>query len=579
MTHWYARFVTRFHPFAPEAAGTIRRMRTAMLLFMATVSLQAQPDARARDAERAQKVDALFAEWNRTDGPGFSIAVIRDGEIVLAKGYGMADLERDVRISPRSVFDIGSTSKQFTATAILLLEQEGKLSLDDDIRKHLPDFAAYERPVTIRQLIHHTSGMRDYLTLMELGGLSVSNDYSDDETLSWIARQKALNFAPGEEHLYSNSGYYVLAQIVERASGMSLRKYSAEKIFEPLGMTNTHFHDDPTEVVRHRAIGYAPAASGYAIEMSNYHVVGDGGVYTTTEDLAKWDANFHEPKVGGAALLAALHRRGKLQNGEELDYASALVHGTHGGLRMVSHGGAWAGYRSDMVRFPEQKLTVIALANFVNADPTSLALSVADVYLGTPSTSAAPPSAATKPRAWTAAQMASFAGLYVDRKTGIYRTVQVRDGKLWYLRGTRPTELRPAADDSFELAGSPLSVRFTTSAMEALTPGKPAIVFARVQQVTPAAAELAHHAGEYRSDEIVSPHYLRVRDGQLVARIGYSREEVVLHPRESDVFEGDGVTLRFFRDEAGGIASYTVAAGRVKEIRFDRVRSDGTPVK
>ncbi|HYO75165.1 MAG TPA: serine hydrolase domain-containing protein [Thermoanaerobaculia bacterium] len=549
-------------------------MRTLLFLLLAAISLQAQPERDARDVERAEKVDALFAAWNRTDAPGYSVAVIRDGKTVFAKGYGMADLERDVRITPRTVFDIGSTSKQFTAAAVLLLEQEGKLSLDDDIRKYLPELRAYERPVTIRHLIHHTSGMRDYLALMGFAGLSFSNDYSDHETLSWIARQKALNFAPGEEHLYSNSGYYVLGQLVARVSGMSLRKYAAQKIFEPLGMTNTHFHDDPTEVVRHRAIGYAPAGSGYTIEMSNYHVVGDGGLYTTTEDLAKWDANFYDPVVGGATFLESLHRRGKLASGEELNYASALVHGTHSGHRTVSHGGSWAGYRADMLRFPEKKLTVIALSNVASADPSTLARSVADIYLDTPTPVAAPPSQKTssgKPKAWTAAQLQAFASLYVDPKTGTYRTVEMRDGKLWYLRGTRPVELRPLADGTFELTGSPLILRFSNDTVEALLPGQPKTVFSRVVAVTPTPAELAVYAGEYRSDEIAAPHHLSVREGALTARIGFSAETLVFRPRERDVFESnDGVRLRFHRDAQGAINAYTIGAGRVKNIRFER---------
>ncbi|HEY0142999.1 MAG TPA: serine hydrolase domain-containing protein [Thermoanaerobaculia bacterium] len=560
-------------------------MRIALLLLLATFSIHAQtPNAtQAADDARAAKVDALFAEWNRADTPGYSVAVIRDGKTVLARGYGSADLERDVRITPRSVFDIGSTSKQFTAASILLLEQEGKLSIDHEVRKYIPELRDYGKPLTIRHLLNHTSGIRDYLTLAALGGLSFSNDYSDEETLSWITAQKALNFLPGEEHLYSNSGYYLLGQIVERASGMSLRQYAAKKIFEPLGMTNTHFHDDPDEIVKHRAIAYSPAKNGFRIDMSRYHVVGDGAVYTTTEDLAKWDTNFYQPKVGGAALLDALQQRGKLNNGEQLDYAAGLSHGTHRGFRLVGHGGGWAGYRTDMIRFPEQRLTVIAISNLGSADPSSMARSVAEIYLDAPLPSnsgakseakaEAPKPSEAKAVTLSAAELEKLAGQYVDRKQGSYATVQLRDGKLYYLRGTRPYELRPLGNGRFEMVGPPVSMTFQGDTLEVQMRGKP---FASMQRTTDApvlsATDLAAYAGEYRSEEVPAPHRLRVHEGKLVARAGYDTKDVVLWPRERDVFEGDGLTLRFVRDDKGAIVAYSVNAGRVQNIRFERVQ-------
>ncbi|HYC93930.1 MAG TPA: serine hydrolase domain-containing protein [Thermoanaerobaculia bacterium] len=512
------------------------------------------------------KVDALFSDVDKPDSPGYAVAVIQNGQIVHARGYGMADLERDVKLTPQSVFDIGSTSKQFTAACILLLEQEGKLALGDDIRKHLPEMPAYERPVTVGHLLHHTSGIRDYLTLMTLAGLDARNDFTDEETLALIARQKALNFLPGDEYLYSNSGYYLLSQIVERASGRSLRRYADEKIFKPLGMTSTHFHDDPAEVVKRRAIGYAPSKDGFRISMSNYHVTGDGALYTTVEDLAKWDANFYEPKVGGQALLDAQHRVGKLTGGKELPYAAGLMIRKHEGLRMVQHGGAWMGYRAQLVRFPEKKLSVAVLSNLGSANPDEKAMKIAALYLDLKP--AETPAAPVKADAIRIApeELARYAKTYYNQRGGGYRRVEVRDGKLMY----GPRELRPVGGAKFSLDGPvPVFLTFRENSALVEVEGEEPNEIPAVQLVTPDAAALAQYAGQYRSEELQAGHRLRVKDGALHVRPGYG-QEVKLEPRERDVFEGQGVLVRFRRDANGAIRGYTIGAGRVTNISFDR---------
>ena len=338
--------------------------------------------ATAQEIDLERRIDSIFAAYNSTHSPGCALGVIRDGQFVFQRGYGMANLDHGIALTPASVFRIGSTSKQFTAAAVLLLAEEGKLSLDDDVRRFLPELKDHGRPVTIRQLLHHTSGVRDYLTLMMLAGKRDDDFYTDDEVVALLARQRELNFPPGQEYLYSNSGYFLLSQIVERASGKSLREYAQERIFRPLGMTHTHFHDDHTEIVRNRATGYAPAPEGgFRISATTLDMVGDGGVFTPVEDLLKWDRNFYEPKIGGERFIEGLHARGVLTNGDTLAYAAGLVHGTYRGLRTVSHGGSFVGFRAQMMRFPEQRFTVICLCNVSAANPTRLARSVADIYL------------------------------------------------------------------------------------------------------------------------------------------------------------------------------------------------------
>lgn len=336
-------------------------------------------------------VDSLFAAWDKTTSPGCALGVISDGELIYKRGYGMANLDYGIANTSRSVFRIGSTSKQFTAACILLLEQEGKLSLNDDIRKYFPELPDYGAAIRISHLLHHTSGIRDYLTLFFLAGLdSDDHFYTDDDVLRMIFRQKTLNFDPGTEYLYCNSGYFLLGQIVRKVTGKSMRVYAHERIFRPLGMDDTHFHDDHKEIVRNRAYGYAPKAEGFEVSMTTLDMIGDGGVFTTVENLLKWDRNFYEPKVGGPAFIEKMTAIGRFNDGREvvvdpgegLFYASGLMVGTYGGLPTVSHGGSFVGYRAEMLRFPEQRLTVICLANLASFRPEELCRKVAEVYLG-----------------------------------------------------------------------------------------------------------------------------------------------------------------------------------------------------
>jgi len=330
-----------------------------------------------------REVDALFKEWNFEQSPGCALAVIKDGEIIYKKGYGTADLEHDVPITPATVFYIGSVSKQFVTMSILLLVEEGKINLDDAVQTYLPDFPTYEKEVTIRNLIHHTSGIRDYLTLWSLAG----NNYLDhiDETAVYrmITRQKELNFLPGEQYLYSNSCYFMLSMIIEKASGKSLKEYAQNNIFKPLGMQNSHFHDDYFHIIRDRAFSYFYDENRFNNLIMRFDLVGSGGLYTSVEDLYLWDQNFYQNELGNSTqkLIENMHQEGILNNGESAGYAFALVNGEYRGLKTVSHGGALAGYRAQLMRFPDQNFSVVILSNLASFRPTYMAQNVAEVFL------------------------------------------------------------------------------------------------------------------------------------------------------------------------------------------------------
>jgi len=355
--------------------------RTLLLVSLALV-VTASPALLAAD-ETTDKVDKLFAAWDKTTTPGAALAVIKDGKIVYERGYGMAKLEDGIVNTPDKVFDIGSVSKQFTAACVAMLVRDGKVRVEDDIRKYLPEMPAYEKPVTVGHLLHHTSGIRDYNALLSLAGFRPESDSPTvEEAVEIIRRQKKLNYTPGEEYSYTNSGFFLLSQIVERVSGKSLNAFAQERIFKPLGMTKTLFQDDHTQIIKDRATGYtqAEAGGGFKINMSNWDETGDGNVYTTMRDLYLWDQAFYTGALG-KDLTDMLQTTGVLNSGKAIDYAWGLVVTDYKGLKVVEHGGAWVGFRAAIVRFPEQKFSVVILANLDSIDPSGLALRVADIYL------------------------------------------------------------------------------------------------------------------------------------------------------------------------------------------------------
>lgn len=428
-------------------------------------TVAAQPPRVGADSSVHGRVDAVFAQWNRTDSPGCTVGVYRNGAVEYARGYGMANLELGVALSPQSIFDIGSTSKQFTAMSIMLLARDGKLSLDDDIRKYVPELPNYGKTITVRHILTHTSGIRDYLTLWGLAGVDDADLTTDDDALALIARQRELNFAPGDQWLYSNSGFFLASVIVKRVSGKTLARFAAERIFAPLGMTHTRFNDDHMAVIPDRATGYAPRDSGgWATAMSNFEQTGDGAVQTSIEDLQRWDENFYTGTVGGTETLATMQKTAVLNDGKPQTYALGLMVDRYRGLRAVSHGGSWAGYRAELLRFPDQHLSVACLCNLARTNPSLLARRVAEIYLGAQMTPAADASVTAAGRRapstpasnWspTAGELARYAGRYDSPELETSYTLSVDKGTLMlHRRRSVPVALTPTTTDTFTAEG------------------------------------------------------------------------------------------------------------------------------
>ncbi|MBS1912956.1 MAG: serine hydrolase [Bacteroidetes bacterium] len=553
----------------------------AFVLCIANAAAIAQPLADSL----ARRVDSVFAAMNHADAPGCAVGIYRDDRIVYEHGYGGADLEHAVAITPRTVFDIGSMSKQFTAACLLLLAQEGKLSLDDDVHRYLPELPDYGAPITIRNLLNHTSGLRDYLGLMALSGHNIDDVTTPDDALRMIVRQKGLDFPPGTQHQYCNTGYFLASQIVMRVSGMSLRDYAAAHIFKPLGMEHTAYVDDHTAIVPDRAVGYSRGDDGaWHRDVSYWEQNGDGGVFTTVEDLLQWDRNFYNPRVGGAAMIAELGRRGVLKNGDTLDYAEGLYYGKIGGLQTVEHSGSWGGYRSTIIRIPSEHLTVVALSNRGETNPDRLARGVIRAVLGNRLAPAPVPAAPKGDAAAVHIAPAAFdacAGGYELAEMPGFVMTFTRNGERFFVQATGQdaVEIVPTSDSTFSLVGVQAWLTFHrdhSGRVSSLTLHQGGDHEAgRVVPKSMAAKELAGYAGRYYSAELDMTYTLSVENGKLIAanpRMG----SVELTPPQTavgDRFAGNRWFLpsaEFERGNGGKVKAMLVSLGRTNGMRFER---------
>jgi len=532
------------------------------------------------------KVDKLFAAWDKTTTPGAALAVIKDGQIIYERGYGLAKLEDGIVNTPDKVFDIGSVSKQFTATCVAMLIREGKVGLDDNIRKYLPEMPAYEKPVTVNHLLHHTSGLRDYNALLSLAGFRPESDSPTvEESLEVIRRQKRLNYMPGEEYSYTNTGFFLLSQIVERVSGKSLNAFAQDRIFKPLGMTKTLFQDDHTQIIKDRATGYTRGDGGFKIAMSNWDETGDGNVYTTVRDLYLWDQAFYTGALG-KDLMDMLQTTGVLNSGKAIDYAWGLVVSEYKGLKVVEHGGAWVGFRAALVRFPEQKFSVVVLANLDDIDPSGLAFRVADIYLAGQLKEPPKEEAKKEDQAEAAgmtvpkAELEALVGNWQDDRFGLWLTMTLKESQLMAAMGARNFALKPAVPGRFMVPGrADIEIEF-----KGAEKGKPATAhmtvgktqeyrFAKAAPLKAmSAADLAEYAGAYVSKELLDARYLISVDKEklVVKTRDTPRAELKAMAPDKFMVPGYGLNVEFVRGKGGRVDGFTVSVGRAAGIAFSK---------
>jgi CubicO group peptidase (beta-lactamase class C family) len=554
---------------------------TVIRLIASGLALVAPAVAPLRSQSANPRVDSIFATFDKRDTPGCAVAVVDGGRTVFAKGYGMASLEHDVPITPSSAFYAASVSKQFTAFAVALLAQQGRLSLDDDIRKWIPEVPDFGKTITVRHLIHHTSGLRDYFGLLGMTGWPSDGPLTEARFLDLVSRQKALNFDPGSRHLYSNTGYVLLSILVKRVSGQSLREFADQAIFAPLGMRSSHFRDDHTMLVKNRALAYSPRSGGWQLNVPGFDVVGDGGLFTTVEDLAKWARNFDDHTVGGDELATRVLTRGRLNSGDSIPYAFGLSHNVYRGQPTIEHGGAYGGYRTQVLRFPTQRFAVVTLCNSSTANAAQLSQSVAAVYLGDRLAPVAQPVAGGSTDGagnvrLTREQLARYAGAYWDARNEMLRRIEVRDSTL-ALTGT-PVRLLPVSESAFRVSVGPITVAFTverdgSAIMEETSPTGEKAAYRRMPAPKTDARTLAEFTGDYVSDELGVTWRIEPGDGVLVVRRG-PVPDITLQPVFHEAFDSPAGVVRFTRGSNGRVTGLVIGAGRVTGFVFRRASRD-----
>lgn len=526
-------------------------------------------------ADASMQVDEIFAPWTGNRSPGCAVGVVQNGITVLERAYGMADLEHDVPNTPETIFEGGSLSKQFTAAAVVLLALEGKLSLTDDIRTYLPEIPDYGHTITLRHLMTHTSGLRDWGSVAGISGWGReqrSHDHAD--VLDILSRQSALNFIPGHEYSYSNSGFNLLAIIVGRVSGMPFAEFSRQRIFEPLGLRNTQWRDDYRRLVPGRSTAYSTTVDGWEINRPIEYVHGNGGILTTVGDLGIWNQALTDGRLGGPEFVRMMHETGELNDGSRIVYAGGLRVEPFRGVPSVNHTGSTAGYRAFLGRYPDQSLSVAMLCNASNVSTGGTGGDIASVYLGD--------LVADRPQpdfegASADVDLTRWVGLYRDPVTGNTTEISMREGLL--VRGSTP--LLPLtggeADAEFRVGRGETRLVFQERDDGGVAFQEDAWqyseqLYERVEPWAPTEADLAALAGIYHSDDAETRYAVSVADGELTIR---QRPDVTrtLQPIYRDAFRMGGSIVRFQRDGSGAVDGLSLSLGRVYDMRFERITS------
>jgi CubicO group peptidase (beta-lactamase class C family) len=563
----------------PSAAGASQAVTTP------------SPGAESRELSPEAKVDALFSKWNTLDSPGAAVAVIKDGLVIYRKGFGSAQLEYGIPITPSTIFHVASVSKQFTAMAVTMLEAAGKLSADDDIRKYLPGLGDFGKTITIRHLLNHTSGLRDQWELLILSGWRMDDVITQAQIMDRLRRQKELNFAPGERYLYCNSGYTLLAEIVSRVSGQPFTDWTRDNIFKPLGMTSTHFHLDHQEIVKNRAYSYdGEVGKGFTRAVLNYANVGATSLFTTVEDTANWLRNFDDRRVGGSAAIDRMLTKGVLNSGQEIPYARGIVVEEYKGLKVIGHSGGDAGFRSDVVYFPGEKFGVAVFSNLGSFSPGTLTRQIADIYLASKLKQTKEVQAGAKPVAPKPADqeftlpgksLETFTGTYWFEATQFLRRIVLDKDRLFYLRSAdNKSELVPVSPTEFRMKDVPLEVRVIFSGKTGnryenvtVTVGtEPPAVGKWVEPFAPSEQALKEYTGRYYSEELDTFYDFVLKEGGLHIQPGHN-EELPLVPQIKDFFSaGDMASIHFVRDVGAAVVGFEVSTARVLNLKFSRLK-------
>jgi CubicO group peptidase (beta-lactamase class C family) len=527
-----------------------------------------------------KQIDQLMSAYTLPGSPGASIAVAKEGRILFSKGYGSANPEYDIPNTPGTIFHVASISKQFTAFAIALLADEGKLSLDEDIRTYLPEMPDFGQKITIRHLIHHTSGLRDQWNLLALAGWRLDDVITHNQVLRLISHQRELNDKPGEEMNYCNTGYTLLAEVVYRVTGSTLQKWTDERVFQPLGMTNTLFYDDHEKIVKHRAYSFNVTSNGLKKSVLSYANAGATSLFTTAEDLAKWSENFHSMKVGNVRVMKQMNERAVLNKGDTTSYAFGQVIGNYKGQTTISHGGADAGYRSHLLRFPDQRYTFIVLSNFSSSNPHRIAHTIADIYLKDILIEQKEAAAAVKePELQVSEEILKlYAGKY-ELATQIV-TFSVERGKLIVTPpGSGPLTLTARSDSEFYVSAADATIIFNSNAGNKadafqFTQGSFTANGVRLKEDDLSLTKLSDYTGVFYSPELETRYTIALDNDALVAS-HIRHDNIRLTLTSPDLLTSTTwfmQNIKFVRNENGEITGLRCSSGRVKNVWFEKVK-------
>lgn len=547
----------------------------AFLLLPACLFGQTLPDSTIK------KIDSVFRAFDSTS-PGYAVAIMQKGEVIFQKGYGMANLEYAAPITPNTIFHIASESKQYVAFCMLLLEKEGKLSIDDDIRKYLDYVPDFGYKITIRHLIHHTSGLRDQWQLLANAGWQLDDVITQEHVIKLVSKQKALNAIPGEEFNYCNTGYTLMAEIVKKVSGLTLRQYCDKNIFQPLGMKDTHFHDNYQELVPGRAYSYIQTgAKKYVHAVLSYSIVGATSLFTTVSDELKWVHNYETGQVGGKELIEKMYQTGVLNDGRKLDYAFAVAVDKYKGWKRIGHGGADAGYRTYVCRFPEKEIAIAVFSNLGSTNPNDMSGKVASILFPEKPAEPASPSSANIAYA-DSNLLKKLPGNYISTK-GQTLKLTWREGKLMAsIPATAPArEWKLIVKGNNRLEAENQNQTFVLNApadrMDSIRSfGLASLNDAHQFKRLPSDPQKigAEFNGKYFSDEVEAFYTITETNGQL--KMEHRKFNTVplkyIGPDQFTLPYWWMSHIRFLRDTKGKIVAFEVNAGRIQKLRYDKVK-------
>ncbi|HEX8333213.1 MAG TPA: serine hydrolase domain-containing protein [Segetibacter sp.] len=543
-----------------------------------TTTAQVLPDSIIK------KIDQLFSHKRSATSPGFSIGIVRNDSLIFSKGYGMANLEYSVPNSSESIYHMASVSKQFTAYCILLLEGQGKLKLDDDIRKYLTWFPDLKHKITIRHLLNHTSGIRDQWDLNVISGKRMDDVITQDYLLTLLSRQQALNFTPGAEYSYSNSNYTLMAEIVKTISGKSFRQFSDSAIFKPLGMKFTHVHDDHTELVPNRAYSYRPLDNDrFANAVLNYANAGATSLFTNVTDMAKWVMNFYNPKAGDASTIGKLTTKAVLNNGATIPYASGIIVDDYNGRRRFSHNGADAGYRTYVGVFPDEKIGFILLSNLSTTNIGAKATELTSLFIK-PNNAIAEKKKidSSMAKIKDTLAFAKYMGNYIA-DDGVQFSYNLKDQQVYWTSSPNSLLLVRGQGDTLVSIANP-DVKFVFSGnrsddaiVDQYWPGS----HRRLKKYTPPTKdtmqldrELREYVGTFYNSETDVKHTFLLEDHSLKLTSNQSfTVKNKLEYIQKDGFKGGPYLLKFIRNSKNQVTGYELNTGRIRHLLFNKINA------